>query len=108
MKFWRLSHLKNIFPLHSFIKLFIKDFRIAKIDNIDKLSLHVVANEDYFWSQIVANIFSDYIVSGVEDAIKFSFEVNPSLLFKINSGQLPFGCHGWEKYEPNFWAKYIL
>lgn len=108
MKFWRLSHLKNIFPFFNFIKFFIKDFKIVKFDNIHKLSVHVVVNEDYYWSQIVANIFSDYIVSNVDDAIKFSFEENPSLLFKINGGQLPFGCHGWEKYEPNFWAKYIL
>ena len=36
-------------------------------------------------------------------AIKFSFEVMPSYLYKLNNNVLPFGCHAFEKYESDFW-----
>lgn len=40
-------------------------------------------------------------------AMKFSFEMHPSYLFSLNNNELPFGCHAWEKYEPEFWSNYI-
>ncbi len=42
------------------------------------------------------------------DAMRFAFERYPSYLHKLNNKQLPFGCHGWKKYESNFWKEYIL
>lgn len=43
-----------------------------------------------------------------EEAIKFSFEVHPQLLFKENNYKLPFGCHAFKKWEFNeFWCNYI-
>lgn len=40
-------------------------------------------------------------------ALKFSFEVHPSYLYKLNNFQLPMGCHGWEKYEKTFWETFV-
>ena len=64
-------------------------------------------NEDYFWSYLIANTFTDYTVAPNEESLKFSFEVKPSFLFEKNNNNLPFGCHAWEKYEPEFWKKFI-
>lgn len=49
----------------------------------------------------------DFRIASIEDSIKFSFEVNPGLLYSMNENQLPFGCHAWEKYEPVFWKRFI-
>lgn len=42
-----------------------------------------------------------------EEALHFSFEVNPSFVYNKN-GKLPFGCHAFEKWEfDTFWHKHI-
>ncbi len=41
-----------------------------------------------------------------QDALAFSIEQNPTRSYTV-LGKLPFGCHAWERYEPNFWKKYI-
>jgi hypothetical protein len=64
-------------------------------------------NEDFFWSKKADSLFTWYRISNLEDAIKFSFEVNPTLLYKLNNNQLPFGCHAYLKYEPEFWKQFI-
>lgn len=64
-------------------------------------------NEDGFfkyWGNILHPLFrlpSDQI------ALTFSIEQAPSAsLLKMN-GKLPFGCHAFEKYEPETWQKHI-
>lgn len=63
-------------------------------------------NEDYFWTHIVAPNFPGFKLSSMETALKFSVETNPSYFIKSES-DLPFGCHGWWKYDKEFWANYI-
>lgn len=62
--------------------------------------------EDGVWALNVPSIF-DYKVAPVEEALKFSFETNPSLLYEMNDNRLPFGCHAWLKYESEFWQPFI-
>ena len=59
--------------------------------------------EDWF----IANRLSNLNLAVVEQAIAFSFEVNPHYLFQKNKLNLPTGCHGWYKYEVNFWKPFI-
>lgn len=40
-------------------------------------------------------------------ASRFSFEVRPSFLYQLNKNKLPFGCHAWAKWEPEFWKEHI-
>jgi len=40
-------------------------------------------------------------------ALSFSFQVNPRLLYEVNSRRLPFGCHGGFKYDLAFWEPFI-
>jgi hypothetical protein len=63
--------------------------------------------EDVFWSLIVPKRFKDFKIASGDVALKFSFETNPSLCYELNNFQLPVGCHGFNKYEPLFWKKWI-
>lgn len=64
-------------------------------------------NEDQFWCLHVAKSFSWYKVAPVEEAVKFSFEMQPRRLFELNSRNLPFGCHKWWKFGFDFWLPHI-
>lgn len=60
-------------------------------------------NEDLFWSFEVPNNLPFFTRPSVEEALKFSFELNPKECFAANNRLLPFGCHAWEKYDIDFW-----
>lgn len=66
-----------------------------------------VGYEDEFWGMIVPRRFPWFKVAPPSLALKFSFEVLPRELYKLNNNTLPFGCHAWEKQDHEFWAKYI-
>lgn len=42
-----------------------------------------------------------------EEAACFAFERFPEQLFTITGGELPFGCHAYEKHSPSFWRSWI-
>lgn len=63
-------------------------------------------NEDIFWAHIVKSIHNWYRVAPVEEALKFSFDNAPKLFLKMANGQLPFGCHSFDKNQL-FWSNYI-
>jgi hypothetical protein len=63
--------------------------------------------EDFFWGLFVPRSFSWFKVAPFEAARMFSVELNPALMYRLNKQKLPFGCHGWRKYDPVFWAPHI-
>ncbi|HYG49860.1 MAG TPA: DUF5672 family protein [Flavobacteriales bacterium] len=65
------------------------------------------ANEDMFWSKKAMTIDKKFKPAPASVEIAFAFEKYPSTLFEMNSRMLPFGCHAWEKYEPEFWKQFI-
>jgi hypothetical protein len=64
-------------------------------------------NEDLFWGLHAGNNFDWFTVAPVDQAIAFSFEMNPEYLYRVNGRRLPFGCHAWWKYSLNFWKPHI-
>jgi hypothetical protein len=64
-------------------------------------------NEDFFWGLLVPRAISFFTVPTPEEASAFAFEREPRFLYELNGSQLPFGCHGWEKYDPEFWRSKI-
>lgn len=64
-------------------------------------------NEDIFLGKVVAEKFSWFTVPNFEEALLFSIETEPQYAFEKNNKQLPFGCHAWEKYDLEFWKKWI-
>ena len=105
-KLWKMSGLKKIFAfqrLHFLFKIFLQVKNIDALTGLEENELF----EDRFWSENIPALFSDFTIAPVSEAMKFSFEVNPSLLFKLNNNLLPFGCHARERWEPKFWETHI-
>ena len=65
-------------------------------------------NEDYFWSDEAARCDPNFRVAPFEVGLRFAFEVAPRKCFELNHGQLPFGCHAWQRYDRAFWEPYLL
>lgn len=42
-----------------------------------------------------------------QQALRFAFEKSPAASYELTQNQLPFGCHAWERYDPEFWQKFI-
>ena len=94
--------------LFTFLMSFLKGyFKITNTGLLPRLVDFNRDNEDFFWCMLVGKTFSDFTIAPVNEAIKFSFEANPALLFEQNDRQLPFGCHAWERYDPVFWKEHI-
>lgn len=64
-------------------------------------------NEDFFWSSKADKLFKWYKIPSSEIAMYFSFEVKPEQLYTLTNKQLPMGCHAFEKYNPEFWKRFI-
>jgi hypothetical protein len=63
--------------------------------------------EDVFWSLIVPK-YIDFNIPNTKLAAKFCLDRKPELGLKMNNGELPFGCHGFEKSKTKpFWKQYI-
>ena len=61
-------------------------------------------NEDLFWALFAPRNFR---IPCENEAMYFALELEPSRYVARMNGRLPFGCHAWEKYEPDFWAAHI-
>lgn len=92
---------KLIFSIKSYFARFCKSKKNEKLRRI-------IFNEDGFWAVIVPKVFRNFKVADANHAIKFSFEENPSELYRLNGNTLPFGCHAWERYDHKFWEKFII
>jgi hypothetical protein len=82
--------------------------KLLGINTIKKKIKPFAGNEDEFWGITVPLYHKWFKVAKPEQALKFSFEVMPAELFRMNDYELPFGCHGWEKYDPEFWQNFIV
>jgi hypothetical protein len=108
-QFWYSSKLQAIVRFEKLLSLFHSRLMIKNAGALPQILFpREDIHEDHYWAEVVESVFSDFDVAPVEEAIKFSFEVNPALLYKLNSNRLPFGCHAWEKYDPGFWSKFIM
>lgn len=65
-------------------------------------------NEDRFWWKRGRHYFPDLNIAPVETALQFGFEIDPLKCLELNRGQLPFGCHAWERYDRAFWEPLLL
>lgn len=70
---------------------------------------HHLTNEDVFFSIEVNKHGLGFNYPSWQEALKFSFDKYPSLCYKLNDYQLPFGCHSWYKRKmKGFWFPRIL
>lgn len=65
-------------------------------------------NEDLLYVTLKHKRGGYFWIPNSLEAMFFSFEGSPSMLFEMTGGKLPFGCHAWNKNEyEQFWKKYI-
>lgn len=67
-----------------------------------------VHNEDHFWGTRAVRYFPEFRVAPADVGIKFAFECVPRHCYEINKRQLPFGCHAWNRYDPEFWKPFMI
>lgn len=64
-------------------------------------------NEDHFWAERARHYYPEFRVAPLEVALEFGFECVPSYCYEKNGRRLPFGCHGWNRYERHFWEPFL-
>lgn len=64
--------------------------------------------EDLFWAKRGAHYDPELRFAPVADALRFGFDRAPRYCFQQAGGVLPFGCHGWFRYDREFWEPYLL
>ncbi len=84
------------------VKTFYKYSKYLSVFN-----LLVSIQEDIFWTNIASRFIPGFKLPTISDALKFGFDEDPQDCFKLNNNELPFGCHGWQKNDPEFWKSYI-
>lgn len=61
-------------------------------------------NEDVFW----ATQLPEFVYPDAREALLFAFDKYPAYCYRLTNGQLPFGCHGWNKRKmKRFWTPII-
>jgi hypothetical protein len=63
-------------------------------------------NEDLFWASVPER-FPPFVIPDAQTAVAFAFEVAPRFCYEQNDRRLPFGCHQWEVYDPDFWQPHL-
>ena len=64
-------------------------------------------HEDTFWGIFIRANFPFVRFPKINQALEFSFEVQPRDCYAMNNNQLPFGCHAWWTYDLEFWQPWI-
>jgi hypothetical protein len=89
-------------------------FSLRKIDKFYKaahltrfISTRIIFHEDVIWSNVVRLLYPGFKLADFDSALAFGFEELPEKCLEKNDGHLPFGCHAWEKYSPQFWKRII-
>lgn len=88
---WRSTIYRYLKDYHSFV--------------FGDMHLNIDVNEDLFWGLFVPAQCSFFLVPRAQDAIAFAFEAYPEHLYQLNHQRLPFGCHAWQRYQPEFWRR---
>jgi hypothetical protein len=78
------------------------------INNVNFELSRYQKNDEHFWSHRAAHYYPEFNIADVKTALRFAFECLPRYCFKLNGYNLPFGCHGWPKYDRDFWEPYLL
>ena len=65
-------------------------------------------NEDLFIADRAKHYYPDFKIAPLEVALRFGFESVPRYCYEQNGHKLPFGCHAWERYDPEFWEQFLL
>lgn len=97
------SSVFNIFRLIKSV------YRYFSKNNVVKHALKKIKFcEDNIIANTLRRLYPELKIAKAEDVKLFSFEILPERLFEECGHQLPFGCHGYKKYNWAFWKNYII
>ncbi len=65
-------------------------------------------SEDWFWSLQARKYWPSFRIAPNEDGLHFAFCEEPRESFELIGRQLPFGCHGWTRFDREFWRPFLL
>jgi hypothetical protein len=88
-----LRNVKKTLFLLNFKKLHPKLWKTLMEDNFFQ-----------YWGNVMFPFFK---LPDVIEAAKFSIELDPEKTFQSIGNKLPFGCHAYMRYQPEFWKKHI-
>ncbi|MCE7068260.1 DUF5672 family protein [Dyadobacter sp. CY326] len=69
-----------------------------------------LGNEDMLFSQEATRLIPMKLflkTPSWRNALAFAFEKSPAATYTLMQHKLPFGCHAWERYDPQFWSAFI-
>lgn len=78
-------------------------YQYIKLNGIDIIQQY----EDIAFVRYGHYLYKEFKIAPPDIALKFSFETQPERLYKENDFNLPFGCHAFKKYNPDFWKQFI-
>lgn len=65
-------------------------------------------NEDLFFAALKHKKKQPFRIPLTREAMFFSFEEAPAVLYEKTNRRLPFGCHAWQKHDyEKFWKQFI-
>lgn len=110
--YWNLGRYTDAFTRHPLKRILIIPTVLGKIFGLHN-TLHFYTsrhiNEDLIFGSWSNHSWGHHaIIPDEAEASRFSFEVNPSMLYQRNHNNLPFGCHAFMKWEyDSFWSQFI-
>jgi len=107
-EYWKKNHahrslLQRLLNLPKRLLMHSHQFNNVRFE-LDRWS----QSEELFLITRASHYYPDYRVPVAEEALKFAFEIVPRHCYELNSHELPFGCHAWERYDKSFWEPYLL
>ena len=103
--------LKKLMKAHKFESKFEKEYRyfedIFWCKGVEERLNSTDFNSSILKLTVRLFVRYDFKIPPVEIASRFSIEAEPKKYYELNNWELPFGCHAWEKYEPEFWKEFI-
>lgn len=108
-----LKELKPEAKLSERLKVYMKSLRQLSYfrNNINmhiKLWLDAGLAADLFWANHAKHYYPRFRVARTSEALPFAFETRPRDCFEMNGNKLPFGCHAWGQFDPEFWQPYLV
>lgn len=64
--------------------------------------------EDWFWSLKAEKYVPDFRKPPTNEADRFAFGDRPRETYETVGRHLPFGCHGWNRFDREFWQPFLL
>jgi hypothetical protein len=64
--------------------------------------------EDWFWTLQAEKYLPTFRRAPTAEGLRFGFNEAPRESFEALGRRLPFGCHGWNRFDREFWEPYLL